>query len=82
MAEKLNEARGPTAVVVPLRGFSAYDVEGGPFWDPEADAAFAGALRAALRARVPVIEVAAHINDPAFADAVISVYDRMRSEHG
>lgn len=82
VAEKLNRSRGPTAVVVPLGGFSAYDVDGGPFWDPEADAAFASALRAALDARVPVVDVAAHINDPAFADAVVAVYDRMRSDHG
>lgn len=82
MAEKLRRAKGPTAVVVPLRGFSAYDVEGGPFWDPEADAAFVGALRSGLDARVPVVEVPAHINDPTFADAVAGVYDRVRSEHG
>ena len=30
-------ARGPTAVLVPLRGVSAIDAEGKPFWWPEAD---------------------------------------------
>jgi uncharacterized protein (UPF0261 family) len=81
MAEKLNRAKGPASVVVPLRGFSAYDTEGGPFWDPDADRAFVGALRSALDTRVPVVEVAAHINDPAFADAVVGVFERIRTDH-
>jgi predicted TIM-barrel enzyme len=33
MAEKLNRARGPVGLVLPLRGFSAYDIAGGPFFD-------------------------------------------------
>ncbi len=81
MAEKLNRAKGPASVVVPLRGFSAYDVEGGPFWDPDADRAFVAALRSAVDTRVPVVDEAAHINDPAFADAVVGIFERMRSEH-
>lgn len=82
MADRLNRAKGPAAVVVPLRGFSAYDVEGGPFWDPAADRAFVAGLRSALAAHVPVVEVDAHVNDPAFADALVGVYAGMRSEHG
>ena len=39
IAHKASAAKGPTAVLVPLRGVSALDREGGPFWRPEADAA-------------------------------------------
>jgi uncharacterized protein (UPF0261 family) len=77
MAEKLNHATGPRGVVIPLEGFSAYDVAGGPFHDPEADAAFVRALRADLAHEVPCIEVPAHINDPVFAEAVVDLHERL-----
>jgi uncharacterized protein (UPF0261 family) len=77
MAEKLNRARGPTVVAIPLRGFSAYDAVGGAFHDPEADARFVSALKSELRAGIPVVEVDAHINDPEFVDTVVQLYGRL-----
>lgn len=68
VARKLNAARGPVAVLLPERGFSAYDAEGAPFHDPEADAAFRDTLAAALRPGIEVRRLDAHINDPACAD--------------
>jgi len=79
MAEKLNRARGPVALALPLRGFSAYDVAGGPFFDPEADAAFVGAVKGGLKPGIRVLEVDAHINDPAFADAALELYRSVRA---
>jgi uncharacterized protein (UPF0261 family) len=67
-ADKLNAARGPVRVLVPLRGFSMLDSPGERFWDPQADAAFVAALRAGLRPEILVEELNANINDPAFAD--------------
>jgi uncharacterized protein (UPF0261 family) len=78
VADKLNRARGPRAVIVPLRGFSAYDVAGGPFFDPDADRAFAGALGRALAPAVRLVEIDAHINDPAFAEAAVDLYRAVR----
>jgi uncharacterized protein (UPF0261 family) len=69
IAEKASAARGPTAVLVPLRGVSAIDAEGKPFWWPEADAALFGSLRLWLSPHVELIELDLHINDPAFAAA-------------
>jgi uncharacterized protein (UPF0261 family) len=66
-AEKINAARGPVEVHVPLGGFSELDAPGGPFWWPEADRAFLDALRAVLGPRVPVVTVEANVNDPAFS---------------
>jgi uncharacterized protein (UPF0261 family) len=74
VASRLNEARGPVEVVVPTRGFSLADVEGGDLWDPDADAAFIHALGAALRAEIPFETVETHVNDPAFADLVAERY--------
>lgn len=69
IAEKLNQARGPTALLLPLRGVSMLDREGQPFHDPEADAALFAALREHVEPRVELMELDLHINDPAFADA-------------
>jgi len=67
VAEKLNLSRGPVAVLIPLRGWSMIDAPGGPFWWPEADQAFAEALKAALRPDVAIVEINANVNDPEFA---------------
>ena len=67
IAEKASAAKGPTAVLVPLRGVSAIDREGQPFCWPEADAALFQSLRQWMAPQVKLIEIDLHINDPAFA---------------
>jgi uncharacterized protein (UPF0261 family) len=71
MARKLNRASAPVEVLIPARGFSDYDREGGVFFDPAADAAFVTALRADLRPGVGVTTVDAHLNDEPFADRCV-----------
>jgi uncharacterized protein (UPF0261 family) len=73
-ARKLNAARGPVALLVPLGGLSIANAPGGVFYDPPADAAFRAALRAELRPDIPLQLVDAHINDPAFACAVAETF--------
>jgi uncharacterized protein (UPF0261 family) len=72
MARRLNEARGPTAVLIPLGGYSYSDRPGHPFYDPEANAALVEALENNLESQVPLLAVEAHVNDPAFAAAVVA----------
>ena len=67
IAEKASAARGPTAILMPLKGVSAIDKEGGPFWWPEADKALFQSIRNWVGSSVRVIELDMHINDPAFA---------------
>ena len=74
VAARLNEARGPLRVLVPTRGFSLADVEGGDLWDPEADEAFVERLREALRPPAALELVETHVNDPSFADLVAERY--------
>jgi uncharacterized protein (UPF0261 family) len=76
IAEKASAARGPTAVLVPLRGVSAIDREGQPFWWPEADAALFQSLRNWMAPQVELIELDLHINDPAFALAAVRVLSK------
>jgi len=68
LAEKASAATGPTAVMLPLKGVSAIDSAGKPFWWPEADAALFEAIRGGIT-RGELIEVDRHINDPEFAAA-------------
>jgi uncharacterized protein (UPF0261 family) len=70
IAAKLNAAKGPTALFLPLRGVSAIDREGQPFHLPEADTVLFEALRRSVRPPVELIELDLHINDPAFAAAM------------
>jgi uncharacterized protein (UPF0261 family) len=69
IAQKASASRGLTAVLVPLRGVSAIDREGQPFWWPEADAALFQSLRNWMSPHVRMIELDLHINDPEFAAA-------------
>jgi uncharacterized protein (UPF0261 family) len=77
IAEKASAARGPTAVLVPLRGVSAIDKEGQPFWWPEADAALFQSLRHWMAPQVELIELDLHINDRAFAESAIDTFLRL-----
>jgi uncharacterized protein (UPF0261 family) len=70
IAHKLNAARGPTALFIPLRGVSLIATEGQVFHDPAADEALVGALRENLARNVEVHELELDINDPAFALAM------------
>ena len=79
IAHKASAAEGPTAVLVPLRGVSAIDREGQPFWWPEADAALFQSLRNWMSPHVQLVELDLHINDPAFARAAADTLLRMMS---
>jgi uncharacterized protein (UPF0261 family) len=81
-AHRINAAKGPVRVLVPLEGFSehtkhrAHDLEGndtGPWKHLEDYRIFADSLKAHLKtARVE--ELALHINDSAFADACVDAF--------
>jgi uncharacterized protein (UPF0261 family) len=70
IAKKLNAAAGPTTLILPLKGVSMLDKEGGAFFGEAEDKALFGALRAKVdRAKVEVVELENNINDEAFAVA-------------
>jgi uncharacterized protein (UPF0261 family) len=69
IAHKASASRGPTAVLLPLRGVSALDREGQPFWWPEADAALFQSLRNWMSPHVRLVELDLHLNDTPFAEA-------------
>ena len=70
IAAAANAASAPVAIVLPLKGVSMLDSEGGQFWDPEADAACFEAIKKNLKPGIPVIELDHNINDPEFSGKV------------
>lgn len=79
LAEKLNRATGPTAVAIPLRGFSYPAREGGPTYDPEGDRAFIETLKSRLAPRIRYVEVDCHINDPPYAETAVALLEELMS---
>jgi uncharacterized protein (UPF0261 family) len=76
IVERLNRMDGPVRFLLPLRGVSAIDAPGQPFHDAEADTILFETIRrnwvSAPNRRL--VEVDAHINDPAFAAEVVAQF--------
>lgn len=70
IGRKLSAAKGPAAIMLPLRGVSALDREGQPFCDPRARAALFDAIRSTARG-MEIMGLDQHINDSAFAEAAV-----------
>jgi len=81
-AEKLNAARGPVKVFVPMGGFSELDYPDKPFWWPEADQAFVDGLNSALNPDIPVLISEKDVNDPEFSGQVAQSLLDMLSKGG
>jgi uncharacterized protein (UPF0261 family) len=77
VAEKLNLAKGPLKVFIPLKGFCAPDKEGSELFEPEGNIAFIDSLKEDLDKHIPVIEVNAHINDKEFIDLMTGEFIKM-----
>jgi uncharacterized protein (UPF0261 family) len=77
IGSKVSRSRGPVAVFIPLRGISAIDAEGQPFYDPTADRAFLRGLKAELKEGIPLVEVDAHINDDQFSKTIADALHRL-----
>jgi uncharacterized protein (UPF0261 family) len=70
LSEKLNMAKSPTALILPLKGVSMIDVKGQPFYGVEEDQMLFSTLREHIdRNVVELIEIDSDINDQKFAIA-------------
>ena len=82
-AQKLNGATGEVVFLMPLRGVSAIDAEGMPFWWPDADRSYLEALKSTLAPRIRLVELDAHINDEGFSRAAAdALLELMKVEEG
>jgi uncharacterized protein (UPF0261 family) len=82
MADRLNAASGPTAVMVPRKGWSVYGAPGGPLHDETGNRDLVKVLREHLKEGIQLTEIDAHINDAAFVDACVDqLVTSMEKEH-
>ncbi|HEX9092047.1 MAG TPA: Tm-1-like ATP-binding domain-containing protein, partial [Anaerolineales bacterium] len=79
-AERLNLTKGPLRIAVPTQGLSIPNVPGGPFWNPEADAAFLETLRGGIRKDIPILTFERHVNDPEFGVEVADLFNDLMSK--
>ena len=75
IGERLAEATGPTCLLLPTQGIEAWDRPGEPLHDPEGLTAFVDELPRSARRETQLIKLDAHINDAAFAEAALDVFD-------
>ena len=76
MGKRLSQATAPVHVLLPNQGIEEWDKEGGDAYDPEGLVAFCDEMRKAIVSPVEMTELDAHINDQAFADAALKIFDQ------
>jgi uncharacterized protein (UPF0261 family) len=84
IAAKLNACEGPVRFLIPEKGVSALDIAGGAFEDAQADAALFAAIEQGLRPTADrrLLRLPLHINDPAFADALVAAWREIAPAEG
>ena len=81
IVDKLNRMEGPVRFLIPEGGLSGLDRPGGPFWDPAADRALFDVIATSFRPGTnrKLLKLPSHVNDPAFADALVANFNEIRS---
>lgn len=79
IARRIVLSTTPTKILLPLHGVEEWDRPGEAAHEPDALAAFVDEMRTVIPAD-RLVEVDAHINDPAFADAAIALFDQWCSQ--
>lgn len=75
LCDKLASANGPVALLLPEQGCNEWDREGAPLSDPEALAAFCDEIRKACPPNATLHRLNAHINDAAFSNRALAIFD-------
>jgi uncharacterized protein (UPF0261 family) len=77
LAEKLNQDPTNVKVLIPMKGWSGADKEGGPLYDPETNSVFIQTLKEAVNPQIEIQEVDYHINDSGFAAIAANLMNAM-----
>ncbi len=75
IAKRIARSTAPVHVLLPVQGIEEWDKPGEPAHDPDALAAFLDEMRRVIPAG-QLTEIDAHINDQAFADTALEIFDR------
>ena len=77
IADRLNGSKAPCAVLIPLKGWSSLDREGGALYDPDADRTFAETLKKHLNSDEPVVVVDLHLNTTEFGKEAVELFHQI-----
>ncbi|MEZ5447794.1 MAG: Tm-1-like ATP-binding domain-containing protein [Thiolinea sp.] len=80
LARRAAQAKGPVHIILPTQGIEAWDRPGEIARDPQGLAAFNDEMRQAVKPPVQLTELDAHINDQAFADTALAIFDQWCSD--
>ncbi|MCB1366015.1 MAG: Tm-1-like ATP-binding domain-containing protein [Rhodobacteraceae bacterium] len=75
ICSRLGGAAAPVTLFLPLQGCNEWDRPGADLHDAEGLAAFCDEIRTTCPGNVTLRELDAHINDDAFCEAVLAVFD-------
>jgi uncharacterized protein (UPF0261 family) len=77
MADKLNRAKGPVKILIPLGGWSSVDKRGTDFYDKDLDRAFVEELKRELRVDIELREVDEDLDTSEFAQEVVKAFQSL-----
>jgi uncharacterized protein (UPF0261 family) len=77
VARKLNQAKGPIAILIPMKGWSSLDKEGMPLYDPAGDRAFLDELKIRIDPKIPILELNLHLNTREFAQEAVNQFFKL-----
>lgn len=78
--DQLAKAKGPTAIILPEHGLGEWDREGADLHNPDGLKAFLTGIEANLPKTVEAHRLACHINDKAFSDKALEIFDGWRAD--
>lgn len=75
IAKRLKQSDTPAHVILTNQGIEEWDKEGDVAYDPEAFAEFCDEMRKVMTDPIAFTEIDCHINDQAFADKALEIFD-------
>jgi uncharacterized protein (UPF0261 family) len=73
LAQRLNLSKAPVSVLLPKKGISQIDSEGGIFFGPETNRILFETINENVSDKIKVAELNLHINDEEFAEELVKV---------
>jgi uncharacterized protein (UPF0261 family) len=75
VAKRLKASKSPAHFILPNLGIEEWDKQGAPAYDPDSQREFFDEIRNAIRPPTQFTEINAHINDLAFAEKALEIFD-------
>jgi uncharacterized protein (UPF0261 family) len=75
--QKLNRAKGPVKIIIPLKGWSSVDQPESETYDPEEDMIFVNELRKGLKPEIEVRTVESNMEELAFSKALVEACEEV-----